>query len=186
MSGRVSGRPAEHGRQYAFTHLVGMLPLTTPMSATWNVHGTGALGHVRSFARAPGRTLKRQFHPRQRTPISRPESRVKSRTSQTNALIKSLVGGICELVGWVEFHALQIACSVKCGRSPAKRTLDATQARYATCMAGSGTLSLPAIQTNSEHSGTVSLVPSPTVSKSAHRFSRRPPATPATFTPAKH
>jgi hypothetical protein len=30
------------------------------------------------------------------------------------------------------------SCSVKCGRSPAKRTLDATQARYATCMAGSG------------------------------------------------
>jgi hypothetical protein len=46
------------------------------------------------------------------------------------------------------------SCSVKCGRSPAKRTLDATQAKYAICMAGSGALSLTAIQTNSEHSGT--------------------------------
>ena len=36
-------------RQYAFTHLVGKLPLTTPMSATQNVHGTGALGREPSF-----------------------------------------------------------------------------------------------------------------------------------------
>jgi hypothetical protein len=38
-----------HGRQYAFTHLVGNLPLTTPMSATWNVHGTGALNPLKPF-----------------------------------------------------------------------------------------------------------------------------------------
>ena len=37
------------GRQYAFTHLVGKLPLTTPTSAAWNVHGTGALGHEQPF-----------------------------------------------------------------------------------------------------------------------------------------
>jgi hypothetical protein len=36
-------------------------------------------------------------------------------------------------------------------------------------MAGSGILSLPAIQTNSEHSGTVSLTASPTVLKITHR-----------------
>jgi hypothetical protein len=37
---------ADAGRQCAFPHLVGKLPLTTPMSATWNEHGTGALGRV--------------------------------------------------------------------------------------------------------------------------------------------
>jgi hypothetical protein len=54
---------AVDGRQYAFTHLVGKLPLTTPMSATWNVRGTGALGHLLPFANAVARTLERRLRP---------------------------------------------------------------------------------------------------------------------------
>ena len=52
--GAVDGSHTFHptsvtGRQYAFTHLVGKLPLTTPTSAAWNVHGTGALGQLRTL-----------------------------------------------------------------------------------------------------------------------------------------
>lgn len=49
MTAQRRKRTAVHGRQYAFAQLVGKLPLTTPMSTTWNVHGTGVLGHIRTF-----------------------------------------------------------------------------------------------------------------------------------------
>jgi hypothetical protein len=54
---------AVDGRQYAFTHLVGKLPLTTPMSATWNVHGTGALGHKPPITCVACRTFMRRLRP---------------------------------------------------------------------------------------------------------------------------
>ena len=50
------------GRQYAFTHLVRKLPLTTPMSATWNVHGTGALGQNPSFSMRKSSVIGRPVH----------------------------------------------------------------------------------------------------------------------------
>jgi len=62
-SERQRERTTAPGRQYAFTHLVGKLPLTTPMSATWNVHGTGALGHLQTLAHALTLTLERRLGP---------------------------------------------------------------------------------------------------------------------------
>lgn len=40
----------ESGRQYAFTHRAGNLPLKTPTSALWNVDGTGAFGSDIDYA----------------------------------------------------------------------------------------------------------------------------------------
>jgi hypothetical protein len=61
MSVLTLGSMTDIGRQYAFTDLVGKLPLTTPMSATWNVHETGALGHEATLASAIGRMLSGDF-----------------------------------------------------------------------------------------------------------------------------
>ena len=59
MSVLTLGSMTDIGRQYAFTDLVGKLPLTTPMSATWNVHETGALGQFPTLADVRARTLER-------------------------------------------------------------------------------------------------------------------------------
>lgn len=57
------------GRQYAFIHRAGNLPLKTPTSAPWNVDGTGAIGHEASFARTVAWTFRRRIRPESRHSI---------------------------------------------------------------------------------------------------------------------